>query len=329
MAHLKWGILAPGSIANKFAAGLTGLPDAELTAVASRSLDRAKEFAAKHTVPRAYGSYEELVADPDVQAVYVANPHNFHRDATILCLEHGKAVLCEKPFAVSATEAQAMVDCARANNVFLMEAMWTRFLPAWQQIRAWITEGRIGEVRMLNGTFGFRAGADPKGRLLNPQLAGGALLDVGIYVASTAYWVTGQDPSSVTSSMHLGETGVDEQSAFIFSYPNGTLAMLGCAVRTSTRHTFTIYGTDGWIEVPHAFWNTTGAILHTGDEEVRFAEPHLSNGYEYEAREVAECLARGATESEILPLDETVRIMTTLDAIRGQNGLVYPFERQS
>ena len=327
MAHLKWGILAPGGIANRFAEGLKGLPDAELVAVASRSIDRANEFATRHGAARAYGSYEELVADPDVQAVYVANPHNFHKDSTILCLERGKAVLCEKPFAVNAGEAQAMVDAARANNVFLMEAMWTRFLPAWQQVRSWITEGRIGEVRLLNGTFGFRTNADPAGRLLNPDLAGGALLDVGIYVTSAAYWVTGQDPVSVASEMNLGETGVDEQSTLLFRYANGALAMLGCAVRTNTRHVFTIYGTDGWIEVPHQFWNTTGAILHVGDEETRFAEPHLSNGYEYQAREVAECIARGRNESEILPLEETVRIMKTLDTIRAQNGFVYPFER--
>jgi dihydrodiol dehydrogenase / D-xylose 1-dehydrogenase (NADP) len=327
MAEFKWGILAPGKIAHKFAEGLAGLPETRLVAVGSRSADRAKEFAGTFGAERAYGSYEDLAKDPDVDAIYVANPHNYHRDATILCLENGKPVLCEKPFAVSAAEAQAMVAAAKANDIFLMEAMWTRFLPAWQRVRAWIDEGAIGEVRLVNATFGFRGGWDPENRLLNPNLAGGALLDVGIYVTSAAYWVTGRDPVDVVSQAHIGETGVDEQAAFIFRYDNGAIATLACGVRTSMQHVALIYGTDGWIEVPHQFWNTTKAILHRGEEETVFAEPHLSNGYEYQAREVAACIGSGKRESPILPLDETVRIMRTLDTIRGQWGLVYPFEK--
>lgn len=327
MAPLRWGILAPGKIAHKFATGLQGLPEAELAAVGSRSIERAKEFAAEFGVPRAYGSYEELVRDAGVDAIYIANPHNYHMDATILCLEHGKAVLCEKPFAANAAQAAAMADAARRNGVFLMEAMWTRFLPSWRQIRAWIDDGEIGEVRMINGTFGFRAGWNPENRILNPELAGGGLLDVGSYVASAAYWITGHDPVDVVSETHIGETGVDEQSAFVLKYANGAIAMLGCAVRTMLRHVVMIYGTEGWIEVPHQFWNTTKAILHKGDKEIIFDEPHIANGYEYEAREVADCLAAGRTESAILPLDESVRIMETLDTIRGQAGLVYPFEK--
>lgn len=328
MAKLKWGILAPGGIARKFATGLKGLPDAEIVAVGSRSRDRAQEFAAEFASgARTYGSYEELARDEDVQAVYVATPHNFHRDATILCLDHGKAVLCEKPFAVSAPEAREMVDAARRNKVFLMEAMWTRFLPAWQQIRAWIDAGRIGEVRFVNASFGFRAGWNPEGRLLNPHLAGGALLDVGVYVVSLASWVMRKEPASIVTEGALGETGVDEQGAYILRYDDGAMAMLASAVRTPMRHAAMIYGTDGWIEVPHQFWNTTRAILHVGDEELVFDEPHLSNGYEYQAREVAECIATGTLESSILPLDESVRIMETLDTIRGRWGLVYPFEQ--
>lgn len=327
MAEFRWGILAPGGIAHKFATGLQGLDDARPVAVGSRSLDRAKEFAAEFSVDRAYGSYEELAKDPEVDAIYVATPHNYHRDATILCLENGKPVLCEKPFAVSASESQEMIAAARANGVFLMEAMWTRFLPAWRQIRRWIDDGAIGDVRLVNATFGFRSGWNPESRILNPDLAGGGILDVGVYVTSAAYWAFGREPVEVTSEAHLGETGVDEQAAFVFRYDDGALAMLGCGVRTLTRHVALIYGTDGWIEVPHMFWNTTKAILHQGDEETVFEEPHLSNGYEYEAREVAECVRAGRTESAVMPLDETVRIMQTLDTIRDQSGLVYPFEK--
>ncbi|MFP4115078.1 MAG: Gfo/Idh/MocA family protein [Spirochaetales bacterium] len=327
MPRLRWGILAPGAIAHKFAKGLEGLPDAELVAVGSRSIDRAREFADQYRVPNAHGSYEELARDPEVDAIYVATPHNYHRDAAILCLDSGKAVLCEKPLAANAAQAKEMVSAARRNDVFFMEAMWTRFLPAWQQVRAWIRAGEVGDVRLVNGTFAFRTGWDPESRLLNPDLAGGGLLDVGIYLVSAAYWVTGHAPEEVIGRAHIGETGVDEQAAFILEYADGSLAMLGCGVRTNAQHVFTVYGTEGWIEVPHMFWGTTSAILHRGETETRFEEPHLSNGYEYEAREVAECVAAGKSESDILPLDESLRIMETLDRIRAQWGLVYPFER--
>ncbi|MFW5741980.1 MAG: Gfo/Idh/MocA family protein [Spirochaetota bacterium] len=327
MTEFKWGILAPGAIARKFATGLEGLDDAKVVAVGSRSIDRAKEFAAEYGVDRAYGSYEELATDPEVDAIYVATPHNYHRDNAILCMENGKAVLCEKPFAVSGADAQAMVAAAEANGVFLMEAMWTRFLPAWRQVRRWIDERAIGDVRLVNATFGFRSGWNPERRILNPDLAGGGILDVGVYVTSAAYWVTGRDPVEVVSQAHIGETGVDEQAAFVFRYDDGALAMLGCGVRTAMRHVALIYGTDGWIEVPHMFWNSTKAILHRGEEETVFEKPHASNGYEFEAREVAECVRTGRTESSIMPLDETVRIMRTLDTIRDQSGLVYPFEK--
>lgn len=326
MAVLRWGILAPGTIAHKFADGLMGLADAEVHAVGSRSIDRARAFAAQHGAKRVYGSYEELVVDPEVDAIYVANPHNYHKDATILCLNHGKPVLCEKPFAVNAAEVDAMIAAAKASDAFLMEAMWTRFLPVWQQIRAWIDAGRIGDVRLVNASFGFRSGWKPEGRLLNPALAGGALLDVGVYVVSAASWIMRQDPVRVDSSAHMGETGVDEQTSMILSYEGGAMAVLSCAVQTKTRHDATIYGTDGWIEIPEPFWRATHAVLHAGGEEILFEEPHLSNGYEYEAKEVADCLAAGRKESLILPLAESRRIIATLDAVRAQVGLVYPFE---
>ncbi len=326
MATTRWGILAPGRIAHSFAKGLAGLDDAKIVAVGSRSVERAAEFASQYGNPRAYGSYEELAADPEVDAIYVANPHPYHKDATILCLNHNKPVLCEKPFAVNVAETDAMIESARANDTFLMEAMWTRFMPHMQQIRAWIDAGRIGDIRMINASFGFRSPWNPEGRLLNPELAGGALLDVGIYVVSAAYWVTGKDPIRIVSQAHVGETGVDEQSAYLFTYDDGAIASLSSAVQTQTRHTLSIYGTDGWIDVPHPFFMSTRAVLHVGEEEIVFEQPHISNGYEYQAIEVAKCLAEGKRESSILPLAESRRIMVTLDTIREQIGVSYPFE---
>ncbi len=326
---INWGILAPGRIAEKFAEGLRGTETGRLYAIGSRSQERAKQFADRFGASVSYGSYEELASDPDVDAIYVANPHNYHKEAALLCLEHGKPVLCEKPIAVNAREAKEMVDASVKNNVFLMEAMWTRFMPAMQQARAWIDAGRIGDVRRVDAHFGFRSGWNPEGRLLNPDLAGGALLDVGIYVISFAYWMTRLDPIAVVGQAHIGESGVDEQSAALLKFADGAIATLSCAVRTATSNRAAVFGTEGWIEFDAPFFNSTKATLHVGDEEIVFDQPFEENGYEYEAIEVARCLAEKKQESSILPRDESVRIMSTLDELRRQWKLVYPFEEQA
>ena len=323
----RWGILAPGNIAHSFAKGLRGVEGAVLQAVGSRSAERAAEFAKKHGAPSSYGSYSELVADPDVDVIYIANPHPFHRDSSILCLENGKAVLGEKPFTVNAREAKYVISMARDNGVFLMEAMWTRFLPVMQQARAWIDDGRIGDLQIIDACLSFQAERNPEGRLLNPELAGGGLLDVGIYVVSLAYWLTGKNPIEISSHAHMGETGVDEQAGVSFMYDDGSIAQLIYGVKTNAPHRAAVYGTDGWIEFTTPFWYGTTATLHSEGEESEFKQPHLSNGYEYQAIEVAECITEGRLESSILPLDETLRIMESQDTIRAQWGLRYPFER--
>lgn len=323
---IRWGILAPGRIAHKFAVGLKGSRNGVLHGVGSRSAERAAEFAEQYGATRSHGSYQELVDDSEIDAIYISNPHPFHKDATILCLEHGKPVLCEKPFTVNAADAEQVISVAMQREVFLMEAMWTRFLPTMQQARAWIDAGRIGDVRMIHASFSFRTGWDPEGRALNPDLAGGGLLDVGIYVVSLAYWITQKDPTDIVSSAHIGDTGVDEQAGMVLTYDDGALALLSCGVRTNTSHNAVIYGTDGWIEFLHPFWRGTKVTLHVGDEQIEFEQPHISNGYEYQATEVEGCIAAGKRESAVMPLDETLRIMKCLDTIRGQWGLTYPFE---
>ena len=323
---IRWGVFAPGSIAHKFATGLQGTDSGTLHAVGSRSTERARSFADEFGAENAYGSYDELVSDPDVDAIYVANPHPYHKDAAILCLNHGKAVLCEKPLAVNANQVREMVAAARANETFLMEAMFTRFMPAMQQARAWIDAGRIGEIRRIDAHFGFRAGFDPAGRLFNPDLAGGALLDVGIYVASFASWMTREQPEEVVGYAALGETGVDEQNAVLFRYAGGAIATLSSAIRTHTTNTAVVYGTEGRIEFPAPFFMVTGCTLHSGDQSVEFEQPFPSNGYEYQAIEVAKRLHAGETESPIMPLDESVQIIEQLDTLRAAWGLRYPFE---
>lgn len=322
----RWGILGCGNIAKKFATGLQAADGAELVAVGSRSQENADAFADQFGVPTRHASYEALAQDDNVDAIYVATPHPYHKENSILCLEAGKAVLCEKPFAVNQKDAQDMVDVARKENVFLMEAMWTRFLPITVQVRKWLADGAIGDVRMMYADFGFRAGINPDGRLFNPNLGGGGLLDVGIYPISYASMVFGGAPKTISSQAHIGETGVDEQSAMIFGYDDGALALLSCGVRIKTPHDAKILGTDGMITVDPSFWNGTKATLHAGGNEEVIALPHKGNGYEYEAEEVARCVRAGKIESDVISHDETLALMGTMDTIRAQWGLKYPME---
>jgi dihydrodiol dehydrogenase / D-xylose 1-dehydrogenase (NADP) len=323
---IRWGILGLGTIARAFATGLAAVPDARLVAVGSRSLAKAEGFAAEFGNPRAHGSYEALANDPGVDAIYIATPHPLHRDDAILCLNARKAVLCEKPFCVNAADLEAIIAIARERRTFLMEAMWTRFLPTMARVREWLAAGAIGEPRLVTADFGFRCGWDPQSRLLAPALAGGGLLDVGIYTIAFAAMVFGPRPQRLTGFAHLGETGVDEQAAFVLGYERGRLAALTCAVRTDTPHEARIDGTEGRITVPTHFWKATKAVLTAKGRTETVEMPHLANGYEYEAMEVGRCLRAGLTESPIVSLDESLALMRTMDELRRQWGLSYPME---
>jgi predicted dehydrogenase len=324
--RIRWGILGTGRIARQFAEGLAVLPEAELLAVGSRAQKTADKFGREFEVPRRYATYSELAADPDIQVVYVSTPHPMHRENTLLCLNHGKAVLCEKPFAINAKEAEDMIACARGKNLFLMEAMWTHFFPAVQEAQRLVREGKIGDLRMLKADFCFRADWKPEERLLNPNLGGGGLLDVGVYTVAFAHLFFGREPASVHSLAHIGETGVDEQAAMILGYQDDAMAVLTCAVRTTTPHETMIFGTDGWIRIPHPFWQPDSIFLHKDDKDKELKFDRLGNGFSFEAAEVMNCLRKGRTESSIMPLDKTLGIMRTLDRIRAQSNLRYPME---
>ncbi len=326
METIRWGILGCGKIARKFAEGLKSTEGAELVGAGSRSVEKASAFSEEFSAQKSYGSYEELAADPEIDAIYVATPHPMHCDHTILCLEAGKAVLCEKPFAMNAREALLMVEVARREKRFLMEAMWTRFLPLHVRLKKSIDSGDIGELRMLQVDFGFRAGVDPESRLFDPALGGGALLDVGIYPISLASFIFGEQPAAVTGFSEIGSTGIDEQDVIAFSYLDGRLALISCAIRTQTPHEARIFGTDGYITIHRTWWRGNGGYTITpANGEARTVEvPMEGNGYNYEAAEVARCLREGAGESIYMPLDETVAIMRTMDTLRAHWGLRYP-----
>ncbi len=323
---IRWGILGPGSIAHKFAAGLQTTSTGTLIAIGSRNQQRAEEFADQYGAPNRHDSYQALATDPEIDAVYIATPHPFHKDHSILCLEAGKAVLCEKPFTINTAEAEAVVATARAQDIFLMEAMWTRYLPIIGQVREWLATGAIGTPRLVSADFGFRAAINPEGRLFNPSLGGGALLDIGIYVVSFAAMVLGAQPAQIAAASAIGETGVDEQTGILLRYEDGALATLSCAVRATTPHEARIVGTEGTISIDPSWWKGESATLLAGNREERIELPLAGNGYHYEAQEVARCLGEGLRESPTMPLDETVALMRILDEIRIQIGLQYPME---
>ncbi len=326
-AIIRWGIVGTGAIAHKFADGVKAVSSAELLAVGSRAQHTADAFGERFGIPRRYGSYASLVADPEVDAIYVSSPHPMHCEHTLLCLNAGKPVLCEKPFALNAAEAETMVRCARERGLFLMEAMWTRFLPAIGQVRQWLAAGTIGEVRMVMADFGFRAEFNPEGRLLNPALGGGALLDIGVYVVSLTSMIYGIQPARVAALADLSSTGVDEQTTMAFHYDSGAMASLACAIRTDTPRAVSILGTQGNIRIPTPFYDAKTVTLNVNGEEPVTVQPaRAENGFVYEIEEAGSCLRQGRLESTILPLDETLGILHTLDAVRSGIGLKYPME---
>ena len=322
---IRWGILGPGIISTKFANGLQSVPDAKITAVGSRDKERAETFAQEFKVPRAYGSYEEMAADPDVDVVYIGTPHSFHKEHTILCLDAGKHVLCEKPFAINAVEAREMIQAALRNNRFLMEAMWTRFLPAIVKTRELIKAGAIGDVRMIQADFGYRTEVDATSRLFDLALGGGALLDVGIYPLSLAHMILGT-PDHITSMASFGTTGVDEQTAFILGYDRGAMAVLSAAIRTTTQQEAFIMGTKGYIKIHAPWWVPDTLTLKAGFGEGDLSIPYSGNGYNYQAEEVGRCIRENLPESMTLRLSESLTIMRIMDHIRDQIDLKYPME---
>ena len=319
----RWGIIGTGTISNKFATDLKKLPDAECYAVGSRTQASADAFADKYGMAKAYQDYAALIADPDVDAIYIGTPHPFHKENAIACLEGGKPVICEKPFAINSADTIEMVSKARECGVFLMEAMWTRFLPVQVQVQEWLAEGAIGTPLSLYCDFGFRAQLDPAARLFNLNLGGGALLDVGIYTISYASMIFGQQPEKIHAAAYLGETGVDEQNAEIFTYANGAQAVLSSAVRVQTDHHVRIAGTQGAIVIPE-FWHAEKATLMKSDGATEVVTGE--SGYQFEAAEVMRCVREGNLESDRMPLDETVEIMRTMDTVRALIGLRYPME---
>lgn len=314
---VSWGIIGTGSIANLFAQDIAYTKHCRLQAVASRTPEKTKAFASQYNVPAAYSSYEKLANDPAVDAVYVATPHPFHLENTLTAINAGKAVLCEKPFAMDAKQARTMIEAAAKKGVFLMEGMWTRFLRAAIRLREWLDDKRIGEVLSLQADFCIAFGAGPKHRINNPDLGGGALLDLGIYAVSFASMVFGTQPAKILAAAHNGKTGVDDQDAIIFQYENGATAMLSCSSRHWIVPQGRIAGTTGSIVIPPKFYSPAKLIFQPETKpEKTYDFPYHGYGLAYEADHVASCLMDKKLHSDIMPLEETLAIMETMDKIK-------------
>ncbi|NQU81632.1 MAG: Gfo/Idh/MocA family oxidoreductase [Bacteroidetes bacterium] len=321
---IRWGILSTGHISGKFTSALKTLPEAEITAVASRDKGTAKKFAEKHGILKAYGSYSSLADDPEVDVVYIGTPHTFHLENSVLCMRAGKSVLCEKALTINAREAEEMINVAREENVFLMEAMTTRHVPLIKKIQNWIKSGKIGEVRMVNASRCLKREFKSSDRQLNLKLGGGSLLDLGIYVISFASMIFEKPPESVFGYGHIGEFGSDEQGAALLKYDKGEIANLSFALSTETVNEAFIFGTEGYIKIDEIFAVPTKAALFINKQEVEvIEEPILESGLTYEALEVMRCLKKGLKESPCMPLKESLQIMQIMDRIRAPWGLTY------
>ena len=325
MSIFKWGVLGPGGIARAFAQDLTHLEDHAIAAVGSRTLRNAESFS-QNFGGKAYGSYEELVQDSSLDAIYVATPHPAHFDNVILALNAGKPVLCEKPFAVNALQAQAMVDVAEKNNVALMEAMWARFLPHYANVREIISSGTLGPIRSIHADHGQRLADQNISRLVDPNLAGGALLDLGIYPVSFAHMILG-NPQKITSSAVMTDRGVDAQTSMIFDYENGAQAILTTTMIEQTPCRAVVAGLYGWLEIDRTFYNPTSMRVVLNDGTVtEYPNTYKGHGLREQADVFKRLVLSGNKQSEILNWRDTVDIMASLDTVREQIGLVYPFE---
>jgi predicted dehydrogenase len=324
---IRWGIIGTGGIAGALATDLRLVPDASLVAVGSRSQSTADEFGARFDVPHRHATYDDLVNDPDVDAVYVSTPHPAHHDAALLAINAGKAVLVEKPFTMNAKEASSLIDAARSRGVFLMEAMWGRFLPHMVRLRELLTARALGDVGVVIADHNQWFARDPSHRLFDPALGGGALLDLGIYPVSFASMVLGT-PTRVTAVSDRAFTGVDATTSAILQYDDGAHSVLTTSLEVAGPNRAAIVGTDARIEIDATFYAPTSFTLigRDGTAIERFVGSVEGRGMECEVTEVMRCMRAGKLESDVLPLDETLAIMGTLDEIRRQIGLVYAGE---
>lgn len=329
-SKIRWGILGCGRIARKFAADLRLVDDAELTAIASRNTETLELFAKDFPCKHHHNSYEALAANDDVDVVYIATPHSHHYQHTMLCLNHDRAVLCEKAFAINSRQANEMINTAKERKVFLMEAFWTKFLPHYKKLQDLLQQKTLGDIKSVLINFGFRTSEKSPQRLFDPLLGGGTLLDIGVYNVFMTLSVLGK-PDSIEATMTASPTGVDEQIAVLFKYNNGAMAQLFSSFASNLPTQAEINGTEGCITLTTRFYEPSATIQLSKkipyEREVVPVEKKGGFGYHYEARHVNECLRKGLIESPVMTHADTLLLMEILDIIRNKARIEYPADQ--
>jgi len=329
-SKIRWGILGCGRIARKFAADLRLVADAELTAIASRNKETLEQFAKDFPCRHLHNSYEALAANDEVDVIYVATPHSHHYEHTLLCLNHNKAVLCEKAFAINSRQAKGMIKTAKERKVFLMEALWTKFLPHYKKLQELLQQKALGDIKSVLVNFGFKTSDRSPQRLFDPLLGGGSLLDIGIYNVFMTLSILGK-PDTIEATMRAASTGVNEQIAILFNYNNGAMAQLFSSFVTNLPTQAEINGTEGCITLTTRFYEPSTTIQLSKkipyEREAIAVEKGAGFGYHYEARHVNECLKKGLIESPVMTHADTLLLMEILDSIRNKARIEYPADQ--
>jgi predicted dehydrogenase len=322
----NWALVGTGGISNRFLIGLKAA-GANAAAIVSRSMENARDFAARHGIEKAFDNYDKMLEDPDIDVVYIGTPHTTHKHLAVQALNAKKAVLCEKPSAINAGELREIIRAAHENNCFFMEAVWNRFTPPMCKVREWLSQSLIGEVKMVQANFGFNSPYNPQSRLFNPKLGGGSLLDAGIYPLSLVSMVFGGiKPEDVKSQLYFGETGVDEEAFVILSYGGARLAFAASAISTQMINDAWIYGSSGKIYIPSFVWAHSAILMIDNRYAYTYEPDFASNGYNYEVLEVEKCVREGKFESKVMSWDESLVLMETMDKVRAQWNFKYPAE---
>lgn len=327
MKQIKWGIISTGAIAHSFAQCVANMGgETVIAAVGSRDEVSAREFADEFGIAKAYGSYEALASDPDVDIIYIGTPHSMHYENMLLCLEHGKNVMCEKSFTVTAKQAEEIFSLSKQKNLFVMEAFWTKFIPIYREVEKIISDGAIGKINFVAAQYGYCTSDMRAIRKFDPNLAGGALLDIGVYNIGFACMMLGYNPKEVFSTAVMGGAGTDELSGIILRYENGAIAQLTTAIQTEIPVLGCVYGTKGRIIIPE-FKNPKRieVILQNGPGFTK-EQTYQSTGFEYEIREAEHCVARGKTQSDIMTAEQSIAVMRIMDRVRSIWGMKFSFE---
>ncbi|MEP1445396.1 MAG: Gfo/Idh/MocA family oxidoreductase [Paraglaciecola sp.] len=325
MQRFNWGVIGPGNIANTFAKAIAGSKKGKILAVASRSVERASEFADTYNIQKTYSDYGQMLADPEIDIIYIATPHNFHYQQAKMCLEAGKHVLVEKPCTVNAQQMKVLVELAQSKKLLLQEALWSRFMPCLLQLRQLLDEGIIGEVQYIQSEIGFAFQRRDKARMIKAELAGGALLDLGVYSITVSQFLLQEHPDNVTAMGQLTEQQVDGHVFANMRYPSGRFAQFTCSMLAQSSNTMRIVGSEGYVNLPSCFWDTDKAEIFKDNQLLQTIDiPHSVNGFEYQIEASMDSIQKGLFCSDVMSHADSVGVLRVMDDIRKQLGVQFP-----